>query len=85
MTETSLDKVGYAFSRQLLGDEQVGAGVIFNLGQANAPDAVTSKTVTLPADDFSSLKILASGVNGNQEMQTFGVNYADGTSSQPSK
>ena len=30
---------------------------------------------------FASLKVLAVGVNGNQEMQTFTVTYADGTSS----
>jgi hypothetical protein len=42
---------------------------------------VTSKTVALPAGEFSSLKILALGVNGAQELQTFTVTYADGTSS----
>jgi len=77
----SLDNDGYSFSEQTLGAEQVGDGVVFKLGPSNAPDAVTGKTVTLPAGKFASLKVLAVGVNGNQEMQTFTVTYADGTSS----
>jgi len=76
----SLDNDGYAFSEQLLGQEQVGDGVVFKLGPANAHDAVTSSTITLPNGKFSSLKILATAVNGDQEMQDFIVNYADGTS-----
>jgi alpha-mannosidase len=77
----SLDNGGYAFSKQQLGSEQVGAGVVFKLGPANAADAVTSKTVALPAGKFASLKILASAVDGSQELQTFTVSYSDGTSS----
>jgi alpha-mannosidase len=76
-----LDNGGYAFSEQAIGREQVGDGVVFRLGPANAPDAVTGKTVTLPAGKFDSLKILAVAVEGNQESQIFTVNYADGTSS----
>jgi alpha-mannosidase len=77
----SLDNDGYSLSEQALGAEQVGDGVVFKLGPANAPDIVTGKTVTLPAGRFASLKVLALGVNGNQEMQIFTVMYADGTSS----
>jgi alpha-mannosidase len=77
----SLDGDGFALSGQLLGREQVGSGVVFAVGPANAPDAVTGKIVTLPQGKFDSLKILAVGVNGDQELQTFTVTYADGTSS----
>jgi alpha-mannosidase len=77
----SLDQGGYAFSADLLGSEQVGANVVFKLGPANAPDVVTGKTVTLPAGKYSSVKILAVAVDGDQEMQTFSVNYADGETS----
>jgi len=76
-----LDRDGSAFSEQQLGKEQVGDGVVFRLGPANAPDAVTSKAVTLPAGTFAGIKILAVAVDGNQGLQTFTVNYADGTSS----
>jgi len=79
--ESSLDGDGFSFSEQPLGHEQVGAGVVFRLGPPNAPDVVTGKTITLPAARFSNLKVLATGVNGDQEMQTFTVTYADGTSS----
>jgi alpha-mannosidase len=77
----SLDGDGFALSGQLLGREQVGSGVVFEVGPANAPDAVMGKIVTLPQGKFDSLKILAVGINGNQELQTFTVTYADGTSS----
>ncbi|SPF46091.1 hypothetical protein SBA1_630040 [Candidatus Sulfotelmatobacter kueseliae] len=79
--DASLDEVGYSFSEQQIGSEQGGDGVVFKLGPANAPDAVTSQTVALPAGKFTSLKILATAVNGGQELQTFAVTYADGTSS----
>ena len=79
--DASLDQDGYSFSEQLLGREQVGDGVVFRLGPAGAPDAVSGKTVALPAAKFTNVKILALGVNGEQEMQTFTVTYADGTSS----
>jgi len=76
-----LDHGGSALSEQLLGTEQIGDGVVFHLGPGNAPDAVTGKTVVLPAGRFASLKFLAVAVDGNQELQTFTVNYSDGTSS----
>lgn len=80
-SKDSLDQGGYSFSAEQLGPDQVGDGVVFKLGPANAPDAVTSATVELPSRKFSSLKLLAVGVEGSQEAQTFTVNYADGTSS----
>ena len=79
--DASLDGDGYSFSGELLGTEQIGDGVVFKLGPPNAPDVVSGKTVLLPAGKFSSIKVLAVGVNGAQELQTFTVTYADGTSS----
>jgi hypothetical protein len=76
-----LDGGGYAFSEQLLGFEQVGDGVVFKLGPPGAPDVVSGKTIALPPGKFTSLKVLAAGVNGEQEMQTFRVSYDDGSSS----
>jgi hypothetical protein len=64
-----------------LGREQIGDGVVFRIGPANAPDVVTGKTITLPAGKFASIKILATAVEGQQEMQTFTVTYTDGSSS----
>lgn len=77
---TSLDGGGFACSERVLGATQEWDRVLFRLGPPNAPDAVASATVMLPAGKFSSLKILATGVQGSQESQTFSVAYADGTS-----
>jgi len=77
----SLDEGGYSLSEHLLGSEQVGDGVVFKLGPPNVPNAVTGKTVVLPPGKFTSLKILAEAIDGDQELQTFSVNYADDTSS----
>ncbi len=76
---TSLDGGGSACSEQLLGATQEWDRVVFRLGPPGAPDVVRSATVLLPQGKFSSLKILATGVQGSQESQTFGVAYADGT------
>jgi alpha-mannosidase len=76
----SFDGIGWACSKQVLGSQLVGDGVIFKLGPAGAPDVVNGAVVPLPAGHFESLKLLAVGVNGGQEMQTFTVAYGDGTS-----
>jgi alpha-mannosidase len=80
-SDGGLDRGGYALSGQLLKGEQIGEGVVFRLGQPGAPNGVTGKTVPLTPGNFASLKILAAAVDGNQELQTFTVNYTDGTSS----
>jgi alpha-mannosidase len=79
--DASLDGDGFAFSQEQFGTEQIGDGVVFKLGSANAPDVVTGKTITLPSGKFSSVKVLAAAVNGTQELQTFTVTYSDGSSS----
>jgi serine/threonine protein kinase len=91
-SDSSLDHVGAAFAAETLGSAMVwdGAkfvgspmvwdGVKFVLGPPNAPNVVTSRTVVLPAGKFDGLKMLAVGVEGNQESQVFTVNYSDGTS-----
>jgi hypothetical protein len=59
--------------------QQSIGGTLFYFGPTNAPDAVSAKTVSLPPGQFSSLKLLATGVNGNQLSQVFKVAYTDGT------
>jgi len=80
-TTASLDGGGFAYSKQTLGSTQLWDGVLFNLGAANVPDVVTGKTVALPEGKFTTLNILATGVEGGQESQVFTITYADGTSS----
>jgi len=66
-----LNGVGTAYSAKLLGAQQIISGTTFNFGPANAPDAVSGKTVPLPAGQYSTLKLLATGVNGSQASQSF--------------
>jgi hypothetical protein len=76
-----LDGQGYAYSANLLGSTVSFHGSSFTLGPANAPDAVSSATIPLPTGQYTTLGMLATGVNGNQPSQTFVVNYSDGSSS----
>ncbi len=78
-TSGGLDAGGRSYSANLLGTVQTYNGTPFCLGPANAPGAVSSATIPLPAGQFSTLKMLATGVNGNQTAQTFTVSYTDGT------
>lgn len=79
-----LDGNGYAYSSWEVGMFQnIQNGIPFNLGTADVPDVVSGagQIITLPAGKFSSLKMLGTGVNGNQPSQKFTVTYADGTTS----
>ena len=78
-TSGGLDRGGRAYSANLLGKVQTVGDTTFNLGPANTLDAVSSATIKLPAGKYSSLKLLAAAVNGNQPAQTFTVLYSDGT------
>ncbi len=76
-----LDLNGSAYSGNLLGTSVVFQGLSFNLGPANAPDAVANATIPLPTGQYHTLGLLATAVNGNQPSQTFTVTYTDGTTS----
>ncbi|HEV3317102.1 MAG TPA: discoidin domain-containing protein [Candidatus Angelobacter sp.] len=78
-TGGGLDGGGRSYSANLLGSTQTFNGTQFNLGPANAADAVDNATIALPAGRFSALKMLAAAVNGNQASQTFTVTYTDNT------
>jgi hypothetical protein len=74
-----LDGVGAAYSANLLGPRPSLRNVLFNLGPANVNDAIacSGQTITLPAGQYTTLQILATGINGNQNNQTFTVTYSD--------
>lgn len=78
-TTSGLDGGGRAYSGNLLGTVQTAGGTPYNFGPSNAPSAVSGATIALPAGKFSTLKLLAAGVNGNQVSQKFTVTYSDGT------
>ena len=75
-----LDGDGYA-STYRIGTTLNTGGSIFNFGPAAINDVVsaTGQTIALPSGRYSSLKLLATGVNGSQPNQTFIVTYTDGT------
>jgi polygalacturonase len=81
VTNGGLDNNAYAYSETLLGSSLTWAGSAFTLGGAGTPDAVTSTTIALPVGNYSSVQLLAAGVNGNQLNQSFVVTYTDGTTS----
>jgi hypothetical protein len=76
-----LNGVGTAYSANLTGGQQTLGGTTLYFGSADGLDAVSGKVVPLPAGQFSTIKLLATGVNGNQTSQTFIVKYTDGTTS----
>jgi hypothetical protein len=82
-TTGGIDGQGNSYSANLLTPSRVFNGVLFDFGPSAQADAVacSGQTVTLPAGQFSSLMLLASGINGNQTSQTFTVTYTDGTTS----
>jgi hypothetical protein len=76
-----LDGYGFAYSANLLGTTQSYDGATFTLGPPNVANVVSNATVALPAGQFTTLNLLATGVNGDQPSQTFTVTYTDGTKS----
>jgi hypothetical protein len=82
-TTGGLDGQGYSYSANLLTTSRVFNGVLFDFGPSAQPDAVacSGQVVTLPPGQFSSLMLLATGIEGNQTSKTFTVTYTDGTTS----
>ncbi len=75
-----IDGQGNAYSQTLTGPSVTWAGVTFTLGASGTQNGVSRSTVPLPAGlagHYSSVRLLATAVNGNQTRQTFVVNYDD--------
>lgn len=79
---SGLDNKGFAYSANLLGSSTTFNGVVYNYGAANAKNDVSAagQTIQLPAGQYSSLRMMATAVQGNQTSQSFKVTYTDGTS-----
>jgi hypothetical protein len=75
----SLDTGSFSYSANLLTPAIFWNNLVFTFGPTNASDAVAcaGQTVTLPAGEFNTLQLLATGVNGSQYLQTFTVTYTD--------
>ena len=87
-TNGGLDGVGYAYSASALTDvSATGSTVVvgnsaFHLAPANQPNAVyaAGQTIALAPGYYQYLKLLGTGVGGNQLTQTIKVRYVDGSS-----
>lgn len=66
--------------RVLTGTSVTWSRSTFALAAALTPSGVGNATVPLPTGNFTTLNMLATGVNDKQPNQTFVVAYADGTS-----
>ncbi len=80
-TTGGIDGGGYAYSGTLLGSSQTWSNTLFDFGPLNATNVIScaGQTISLPTGNYSRLRMLATGVNGNQPSQTFVVTYADST------
>jgi hypothetical protein len=92
---TGLDGAGNGYSSNLLTANRILSGVQFSFGPANTTncgassqpgcvnDAVSSagQTITLPSGQFTTLQMLATGIDGPVLSQTITVTYTDGTTS----
>ena len=75
----NLDGDGNEYSANLLGASIVWSGTTFTLGVPGALNAVNSRSITLPAGNYSTVRLLGTAVGGAQAAQRFTVNYSDGT------
>jgi hypothetical protein len=75
------DGNGYAYSASTLGGSQTWSNTVFNFGPANATNVISSagQIISLPAGNYSALRMIGSGVNGSQASQSFLVTYTDAT------
>jgi hypothetical protein len=74
-----IDGGGYSLSGTMLGGSQIWSNTVFSFGPINATNVIscTNQTIPLPAGNFSRLRMLGTGVNGNQPSLSFVVTYTD--------
>jgi hypothetical protein len=79
-----LDGQGNAYSSNLLTGNRILNGVQFNFGPANRADAVygAGQTIALPAGQFTTLQLLATGIEGEQSAQPITITYTDNSTTQ---
>jgi hypothetical protein len=79
----SLDGVGFVYSADLLQSGLDFNGTQFSFGPPDQPDSISgSAPIALPTGYYTSLQMLATGVQGNQASQSITVTYTDTTTSQ---
>jgi predicted alpha-1,6-mannanase (GH76 family) len=85
-TNGGLDGGGTAYSANLLGTRAGASNIVvnglnFNLGAPNVNNVAygAGQVIPLPPGRFNTLRILGSGIGGNQTAQAITVTYTDGT------
>jgi len=92
---TGMDGAGSGYSSSLLTGSRILNGVQFNFGSANTTncgasgqpacvnDAISAagQTITLPSGQFTTLQLMATGIDGPVLAQNLTVTYSDGTTS----
>jgi hypothetical protein len=73
------DNDGNSYNSGLLGTSLSYQSHTFSLGAANALDASSNNTVTVPAGQYGQLFLLGAAVNGAQGNQTVTAYYTDGS------
>lgn len=78
---TGLDTYGHTYSQNLLGTIQTFNNTPFWIDPLTTLNVVSAagQTISLSSGNFSFLRVLGTGVNGNQPSQPFTVAYSDGT------
>jgi hypothetical protein len=81
-----IDGGGSAYSANALGIASGASNIVvnglnFDLGAPNVNDVAygTGKPIALPAGHYNSLRILGTGLEGNQTAQVITITYTDGT------
>jgi hypothetical protein len=80
VTNGGLDAHGDALSATLLGSTVTWSNLTFALGTPATANSATGVTIPLPAGQYATVNLLATGLEGNQPGQSFVVTYTDGTS-----
>ena len=77
-----LDHGGETLSENFMGQYQLWNNLKFNIAPADVDDVVqaTGQNILLPAGTYTQIDFLATSTHGNQNNETFTVNYSDGTS-----
>ncbi|HWF20111.1 MAG TPA: putative Ig domain-containing protein, partial [Verrucomicrobiae bacterium] len=77
-----IDGGGYSYSGTLLGNSQMWSNILFAFGPLNATNVIScsNQTIPLPPGNYSQLRMLGTGVQGNQASQSFVVTYSDTSS-----
>ena len=76
-----LDGGGSAYSAAWLGGSRPWNGALFNFGPPNASNAIScaGQTLSVNPGQYLAVRMLATGVQGNQSSQSFTVTYSDST------